>query len=95
MPIYLKQYMGVTSGTMGGRDDGYPEVKHRVFHSIEDLADAPTVEDEEIFICEPVNGGEIMRLITDARHREEKKKKDKDLQDKEELFNKLKKELGK
>lgn len=95
MPMYLKQYMGVTSGTMGGRDDGYPEVKHRVYHSIEELADAPTVEDEEIFVCEPVNGSDIAKQIAAARRREEKKKKDKDLQDKEELFNKLKKELGK
>jgi molecular chaperone DnaK (HSP70) len=35
---YMKTWMGVTSGTMAGRDDGYPEMKYRHYNSIDELA---------------------------------------------------------
>lgn len=35
---YLKVWMGVTSGTFNGRDDGYPEKKLQLVDTLEQLA---------------------------------------------------------
>lgn len=34
---YLKVYMGVSSGSYLGRDDGYPEQKTKIIESLDDL----------------------------------------------------------
>lgn len=37
MPKYLKKYQGVTSGTLGGRDDGHPMTKYTVLDDMTDV----------------------------------------------------------
>ena len=34
---YLKVWEGAVSGSLGGRDDGYPETKTQVINNIEEL----------------------------------------------------------
>jgi hypothetical protein len=36
----LAVWTGVVSGSLGGRDDGYPEEKYRVFSSFNELPDS-------------------------------------------------------
>lgn len=37
MTKYLKMWTGRTTGTIAGRDDGYPTTKYIVFNSFEDM----------------------------------------------------------
>lgn len=94
MPKYLKTFMGVVTGSMAGRDDGYPEMKHRLYDSLEDLAADPTVEDEtvyELVECHP----SIATMIQQERKRQERQKEADERAKKEVEFERLKKELGK
>jgi hypothetical protein len=51
---YLKTWMGVTHGSHLGRDDGYPEKKHKIIDSFEDLIRTYDVE-ACYFKLEPVD----------------------------------------
>lgn len=91
---YVKIYLGVVTGSYAGRDDGYPEVKHKLYDNLEELAADPTIEDETIYelhVCTP----HIATLISQTRERLALQKKSDERAEKEKLFEKLKHELGK
>lgn len=45
-PRYLIEYQGYTSGTPGGRDDGYPETKYVIFDTVDKLVSSGLLERE-------------------------------------------------
>jgi hypothetical protein len=51
---YLKTWMGVTHGSHLGRDDGYPEQKHEIIDTFEDLIRTYDIE-ACYFKLEPVD----------------------------------------
>lgn len=61
---YLKTWMGVTSGSLGGRDDGYPERKSLI---IEDLDRLVSTYDPnaEYYKLEPVDVSSAVGAIKD------------------------------
>ncbi len=51
----LRTYMGVTTGTLGGRDDGYPERKFSSHETLREALDlGPTNKGVEYFTLIPV-----------------------------------------
>jgi len=63
---YLKTYMGVTSGSMAGRDDGYPEMKFRHYDNFEDLAkDFGKCKDEKYYYLTEINNEELEKEVAD------------------------------
>lgn len=57
---YLKTYMGVTSGTLGGREDGFPEMKHVLYYDFNHLAkDYGKKKDEKYYKLTELNKTEL------------------------------------
>lgn len=64
MTQYLKIWMGTTSGSYHGRDDGYPERKSRIYSSIGELAKQHgTQSNENYYKLEEVDYDEMEDLI--------------------------------
>jgi len=66
---YLKTWMGVTSGTLGGRDDGYPERKFRLFNDIDEMAKDEDRPDQEFFHVNPVDPTSFASQFAAAKQR--------------------------
>ena len=61
---YLKTWMGVTSGSHLGRDDGYPERKSRIIETMDELV--RTYDDKaEYYKLEPVEVGPAVQAMID------------------------------
>lgn len=92
--MYAKQYAGFVTGSPGGRDDGYPEIKTIFFKDLAELARDP--ERPEEIIYEMVEcGPKIYRKITDERHAQEQQALNEQREKDEQLFENLRKKLGK
>jgi len=61
---YLMTWMGVTSGTHMGRDDGYPERKNRIIDSFDELVRTYR-EDAEYFKLESVDVKAAVKAVKD------------------------------
>lgn len=94
--MFLKTWQGVTSGTLGGRDDGYPEIKYRVYDSVEQLArDYGTSRDEKYFILTPVDADEIEHKVKQAKEANRVRNEELQRRKDEDEFVRLKNKLGK
>ena len=61
---YLKTWMGVVSGSMGGRDDGYPQRKFAVVDTLDELVRTYDPK-AEYFCLEPVDVSAVVRAVKD------------------------------
>jgi hypothetical protein len=61
---YLKTWMGVTSGSHLGRDDGYPERKFALIESVDKLVDTFDPK-AEYYKLEPVDVKPAVKAIKD------------------------------
>lgn len=61
---YLKTWMGVTSGTYMGRDDGYPERKCAVIETLDELVKTYDAK-AEYFRLEPVDVSAAVQAVKD------------------------------
>ena|ERR1700722_17936475 len=97
MPKYLRTWMGSVTGSTAGRDDGHPERKFKVYDSIESLAaiDHGCCDESEFFELTPINRQDIVKKIDAVRQAYKRMLKTQKRQQKEAMFEKLKKELGK
>lgn len=59
---YLMTFMGVSSGTYMGRDDGHPEKKSMVIHDTDELV-ATFRPDAEYFKLTPVKTNDIAAAV--------------------------------
>ncbi len=91
----MKEYQGFVTGSIAGRDDGYPETKRLVFDSIESLAVDPQRDQQVVYELVPVNTVKLQSLLAETKKRLVEKKAVDDRAKKEEEFERLKKELGK
>lgn len=95
MQKYLKSYTAITSGTMAGRDDGYPYTAHQVYNNIEEVAKYHgTKRDEQYFEIHAVNEEAFQKEVQLAKERIETKKKEEERDKKLKELAKLKAELG-
>ncbi|PLS19533.1 hypothetical protein CVD28_03705 [Bacillus sp. M6-12] len=95
MRKYLKSYTAITSGTMAGRDDGYPYTAYQVYNDIEEVAKFHgTRRDEQYFEIHAVNEEEFQKEIQLAKERIEAKKQEEERAKKQKQLEKLKAELG-
>lgn len=76
---YLKTWMGVVTGSMAGRYDGYPEEKHEFHDSISSLARSVGQHSgETIYEIREVDRSKLMDAINkerESQRREEKLQK--------------------
>lgn len=79
--FYLKTFMGVTSGTLGGRDDGYPEQKMVLVNQEELSKDFGTKSKEVYFELRELSKDELEEIVlpTLERIKQEKVEKKKEL----------------
>jgi hypothetical protein len=61
---YIKTWMGVTSGSHLGRDDGYPERKFALIESIDKLVETYDKK-AEYYKLEPVDVSAAVQAIKD------------------------------
>ena len=61
---YLKTWMGVVSGSMGGRDDGYPERKFALVDTLDELVRTYDKK-AEYFRLEPVDVSAAVQAVKD------------------------------
>jgi hypothetical protein len=66
MTKYLKVWQGTISGSLGGRDDGYPETKTRVIEDLEELIDTYDAN-ADYFRLTPVNAEKLQNYIDVAK----------------------------
>jgi hypothetical protein len=92
---YLKSFTAITSGTMAGRDDGYPYTDYHVYNSIEDVAKYHgTRRDEQYFEIHAVNEEEFEKEIQLTKERIQEKKNEEERAKKVKQLEELKVELG-
>lgn len=95
MRQYLKTYTAITSGTMAGRDDGYPYTALQLLKNMNEVAKYHgTRNNEQYYVVEAVDEKEFEQELQKAKEQiaEEKKKAERDKKLKE--FERLKAELG-
>lgn len=93
-PKYLEIYTGVVTGSFAGRDDGHPETKLVVYHSIDDLAKHyDKRRDQQYYKLVPVDPNELKQKITESLKQQTKKAKEKKRKSIEEQIAKLQQEL--
>ena len=95
MRQFLKTYTALTTGTMAGRDDGYPYTKLQLLKDMNEVAKCHgTKKDEQYYVVEAVNPTEFEKELQKAKEQivEEKKKAERDKKIKE--LERLKAELG-
>lgn len=81
---YVKTYEGVVTGSLGGREDVYPETKYVHYNSIESLAkDFGTKRGERYYKVEELNYREVEKQAKETLKALEEKDKQKQ---KEELL---------
>lgn len=92
--MYLKTWMGVISGSMAGRNDGYPEQKRRVYDNIEDLArDFGTKNDEKYYKLTEVDAKTLESEVIEALNKQKDIAKENKAKHIEDEITKLQKEL--
>lgn len=70
-PKYLKIWEGVITGSMAGRDDGFPETKYSVYNSLEDLSRGfRKNKDERYYKLERINDSELEKAVNDFREKQ-------------------------
>lgn len=95
MKKYLKSFTAITSGTMAGRDDGYPYTDYQVYNSIEEVAKYHGKKrDEKYYEIDAVNEEEFHKEIEKTKEKIEKKKQEAEREAKMKEFERLKQELG-
>lgn len=95
MRQYLKTYTEITSGTMAGRDDGYPYTELRLLKDMNEVAKYHgTKRDEKYFVVEAVNEKEFETELQIAKEQIEEEKKEAELAKKRKVLAELKAELG-
>lgn len=93
---YLKTYMGVITNSMGGRDDGYPEIKIRIYDSIEQLSkDYGKRPEEHHYELNEISPDILKEKIKEIKSEKRTIKDIENRKAKEEQFEILKSELGK
>lgn len=91
---YMKTWMGVTSGTMAGRDDGYPERKYRHYDSIDELArDFGKQKDEKYFELKPLRTEDLQNEIVKTLEKQKDIAKEKKKRSIENQIEQLQKQL--
>lgn len=94
-PKFLKLYEGVTSGTLGGRDDGFPETKHVVYDTIQPLAlDFGKRKNEQYFILEPLAPEQLEHYVKEALDKVAQQKQESQRLRDEAEFERLRNKLG-
>lgn len=64
---YLKTWMGFTSGSYAGRDDGYPQEKSRTFTDLDELARSfGSEKNERYFKVEEVNIVDLKNEVAES-----------------------------
>jgi hypothetical protein len=92
---YLKTYTTYTTGTLGGRDDGYPYTAKQTFDNMEELAKAHgTKRDEKYFIIKEVEQEAFLEEIYKIKEEIAKKKEEEERERKMKQLRQLQKELG-
>lgn len=95
MKGYLKSFTAITSGTMAGREDGYPYTDYHVYNNIEEVAKYHgTRRDEKYYEIHAVNEEEFQKEIQQAKEQIEAKKQAEERAKKMKELKKLKEELG-
>lgn len=70
-PKYLKIWEGIITGSIAGRDDGYPETKYSVYNSLEDLSISfGKFKDEKHYKLEKINDDELEKIVRDFREKQ-------------------------
>lgn len=79
--LYLKTFMSVTSGTLGGRDDGYPEQKMVLVNQEELSKNFGTTRKEVYFELRELSKDELEEIVlpTLERIKQEEVEKKKEL----------------
>lgn len=87
----LKTWMGVTSGTLGGRDDGYPELKMQIITDPLTLTGGFGKQPQEKYytLTETDVSATVERVREERREEDAKKQREKDEAEFERLRNKL------
>ena len=75
---YLKTWMGVTSGSYMGRDDGYPELKMAILNEDGIAHNFGTKNQERYFKLEELKGEEFEKMISAKQDVLEAEKKQKE-----------------
>ena len=68
---YLKTWMGLTSGTHLGRDDGYPARKFQLIETLDDLVRFYDPK-AEYYRLEPVDVAAVVQAATDLTSGDQK-----------------------
>lgn len=63
---YLKVWQGFVTGSMGGRDDGYPETKYKLIDSLEVLVDTFD-EKAEYYKLTPADVNAVVSAVNEFR----------------------------
>lgn len=91
---YLKTYMGVTSGSYAGRDDGYPEMKYVLYNSIDELArDFGKQRDEKYYSVSELDKNVFHDNVKKTLEKQKGKAKEQKKTDIESQIKSLQKEL--
>jgi hypothetical protein len=95
MAKYLKTYMGVISGSMAGRDDGYPEEKRVYYNDLAKLiADHGKHPEEKYYVLTEMPEDMFKQAYeqhkTDAQRKKEEAERAADLAELDRLKKKLK-----
>jgi len=93
---FLKVYTDVITGSMAGRNDGYPCTKYVVYNNIEQLAkNYGTKADEKYYNLEEIDLEKLANEVALIKKELEEKRKQEVIANKERQYEMLKKELGK
>lgn len=75
----LKVYTGITSGTLGGRDDGHPVTKYKLYNSVDDLVNVYNIHhNEQYFELKEIPMDKMVSLVRSSlqiKERNERKSK--------------------
>ena len=93
---FLKVYTDVITGSMAGRNDGYPCTKYVVYDNIEQLSkNHGTKADEKYYNLEEIDPENLANEVALIKKELEEKRKQEVIANKERQYEMLKKELGK
>ena len=93
---FLKIYTGVITGSLAGRDDGYPCTKYVIYNNIEELSkNHGTKTDEKYYSLEEIDPKKLAGQVALTKKELEEKRRQEIIANKERQYEALKKELGK
>lgn len=86
--------MGVTSGSMAGRDDGYPEMKFRHYTQIDELAkDFGKQKEEKYYELTELSHDKLNELVVESLEKQKELAKNKKKEELQKQIEKLQQEL--